>query len=211
MFGTDQNGIQSEAELFLLLVFSSSFFLISPIKVNIYMISHPIWRIILAGFLLKRVGWDGSRNLADFLPVSLLVLSHQNTVLPARKAKCIMATPAQGQWWWNAHQREPAGLGCYSSVCFVLSGMCGFSKWKQWRFPVPGWSPRPSLWWLFSKVEWLHWVSLHYVQGEVERLAGGTNRCLSCGPSSSRFWVFTSGAVMEFYFLSVWKLGQKSQ
>lgn len=50
----------------------------------------------------------------------------------ALEGKCFMATLAQGQWQWNALQREPAGLGRCSPGCSVPSRMCRFSEWQHW-------------------------------------------------------------------------------
>lgn len=132
--------------------------------------------------------------------------------LPASKGKCFVELRAKGSGS-EMPSRESQLAWTAALLCvFVPSGMCRFSKWQHRACPVPGGAPGLlSLCWLFSRLEWLHWLNPHYPQGEARRLAGGRKIRLSHGLCSSRFWVFLSEHLMEFYSLSVWKFGQNSQ
>ena len=163
------------------------------------MIFYPIWRIILAGFLLKRVRWGGLiYTAADFLPLRLLAESpphcsscpegkvlYGNSSPRAVTVKC----PPESQLAWAA-----------APLCaFVPSGMCGFSKWRP-PFVLALFQA-----WMIALVE----PSLSTRGGE--KAGWREKNSLSHGLYSSRLWVFIPLDLMEFYFLSVWKFGKKSQ
>lgn len=136
-----------------------------------------------------------------------------NTALPAPKGTCLLATPAQGQWQWNALQRASwpgLPLHCVLLCLQECADLANDNTERALSSAEPQALSLP-LCWLFSELEWLHWLRLHFPQGEARRRAGGRKICLSHGLYSSSVWVFTLVDLMEFYFLSVWKFGQKSQ
>lgn len=133
------------------------------------MIFYPVWRVILAGFLLKRARWgELIHTAADFQPLRLLA-EPLLTALPAPKGKCFMATPAPGQWQWNALQRG-SWPGLLLHCVLLCPQECADLANDNTERAL---SPALPLCWLFSKLEWLHWLSLHYPQGEARRQAGG--------------------------------------
>lgn len=112
----------------------------------------------------------------------------------------------------NALQRAPAGLGCCSLGVSVPWRVCRFSKWQHWA----GLSPlEPQALPLFVLALFQAWM-IALVEPSLstrrdEEADWEEKMCLSHGLYSNRFWIFISVDLVEFYFLSVWKFGQKSQ
>lgn len=121
------------------------------------------------------------------------------------------ATLAQGQWQWMLSRDSQLAWAAAHWV-FLCPRECVDLANDNTERACPHWSPRPSS--LFVLALFQAWM-IALVEPSLStrrwgsRLGGENVPFMGFIPTD--FWIFLSVDLVEFYFLSVWKFGQKSQ
>lgn len=133
-----------------------------------------------------------------------------NTAFPAQKGTCFLATPAQGQWQWNARQRAswPGPLLHCVFLCLQECADLASDNTERALSPAEHQAPSPLGAGSFPSLnDCIGWTFIIH-RG---RQAGGwreKNRPFSW-PRLQQVWAFTPVDLTEFYFFVSFELCSK--